>query len=209
MGIVNKVKSLTARATMDAEDVRALLSKDHEEAKALAKQMQEAESAPRRMALLSKLKPALTAHSRAEEKVVYEALLGVRAADESHEIADEGYVEHSLVDELLATLASVPMSGDRWKAHAKVLYELLEHHIEEEESDTFALLGDHFSRDKLETMGAQFKRAKADLLMGGVGTMKATPGRTPVAKRSSQAKRATARKPRRAVAARKKSASKR
>ena len=208
MSIVNKVKSLTARATMNAEDVRALLSKDHEEAKALAKQMQEAESMPRRMALLSKLKPALTAHSRAEEKVVYDALLGVRTADESHELADEGYVEHSLVDELLATLASARMSGDRWKAHAKVLYELLDHHVEEEESDIFALLGDHFSRDQLEAMGAQFKRAKADFLTRpGTGT--SAPTRTPIAKRTTSAKRSAPRTPRRSVAARKKSTSKR
>lgn len=164
MSIVNKVKSLSARATMSEDDVRALLSKDHDEAKALAKEMHEATSATRRKALLGKLKPALTAHSRAEEKVVYDALLRVRTTDSSHEIADEGYVEHSLVDELLTTLASTDASTERWRANAKVLSELLEHHIQEEESDTFALLGDHFSRDKLEEMGAQFKRLEMQFL---------------------------------------------
>lgn len=164
MSIVNKMKALSARATMSADDVRALLAKDHDEAKALAKEMHEANSPSRRMALLGKLKPVLTAHSRAEEKVVYDAMLGVRTADPSHEMADEGFVEHSLVDELLTTLAATDASTDRWRAHAKVLSELLEHHIQEEESDIFALLGDHFDRDKLEEMGAQFQRLELQIL---------------------------------------------
>lgn len=172
MSIVNKMKSLSARATMSEDDVRALLAKDHDEAKALAKEMHEAKSATRRMALLGKLKPALTAHSRAEEKVVYEALLRVRTSDPSHEIADEGYVEHSLVDELLTTLASTDASTERWRASAKVLSELLEHHIQEEESDTFALLGDHFTREKLEEMGAQFKRSELQILEKLIATPK-------------------------------------
>jgi len=164
MSLVNKVKSLGARATMNENDVRALLAKDHEEAKKLAKQMHETASATRRMALLGKLKPALTAHSRAEEKVVYDTLLRVRASDESHELGDEGYVEHSLVDELLLTLSSTRASTERWKATAKVLHEMLEHHIEEEESDIFALLGDHLDRDQLQAMGAQFTRLKSEVL---------------------------------------------
>jgi Hemerythrin HHE cation binding domain len=181
MSIVNKVKSLSARATMTADDVRALLAKDHDEAKALAKEMHEAGSAARRKTLLSKLKPVLTAHSRAEEKVVYDALLRVRASDESHEIADEGYVEHSIVDELLATLASSDASTERWRATAKVLHELLEHHIQEEETDTFALLGDHFDRSKLEELGAQFKRMEMNFLEAEIAAPKrsAAPRRAP------------------------------
>ena len=173
MSLVNKMKSLGARATMNEEDVRALLVKDHEEAKALAKEMHETASAARRMTLLGKLKPALTAHSRVEEKVVYDALLRVRANDESHELGDEGYVEHSLVDELLATLETSDASAERWKATAKVLHELLEHHIQEEESDVFALLGEHYDRDELQAMGVQFQRMKADFLR----TSSATPQR--------------------------------
>ena len=189
MSLVNKMKSLGARATMNEEDVRALLVKDHEEAKALARQMHETSSASRRITLLGKLKPALTAHSRAEEKVVYDALLRVRANDASHELGDEGYVEHSLVDELLSTLATTNASAERWKATAKVLHELLEHHIQEEESDVFALLGDHYDRDELQAMGTQFQRMKAEIL------------RAPGIKRraSTAAKRAPAKGARRAA----------
>jgi hemerythrin-like domain-containing protein len=198
MSLVNKVKSLGAKATMPQEDVRALLVKDHEEAKALAKQMHEAISPARRTALLAKLKPALTAHSRAEEKVVYDALLRVRAKDDSHELGDEGYVEHSLVDELLSTLAATRSSTERWKATAKVLHELLEHHIEEEESDIFAVLGDHFDRDALQAMGSQFKRLKADILRAPKSRKPAAPKRRAAAKsvrRTASRSKRPARKP--------------
>src|SRR4051812_16790949 len=103
MSIVNKVKSLGARAVMGDADVRALLEKDHDEARMLAQQMCDA-SGMRRKALLARLTPVLIAHSRAEERAVYDALLQVRKAQESHTLAQEGYVEHSLVDELLGKL---------------------------------------------------------------------------------------------------------
>lgn len=193
MSLVNKVKSLGARATMPDEDVRALLVKDHEEAKALARQMHETASPTRRMSLLAKLKPALTAHSRAEEKVVYDALLRVRSNDQSHELGDEGYVEHSLIDELLSTLSSASASTERWKATAKVLNELLEHHIQEEESDVFALLGDHYDRSELQALGAQFRRMKADILRTSNAAPKRRAPATPKRAAAKGARRAASR----------------
>jgi hemerythrin-like domain-containing protein len=165
MTIANTVKSLAARATMTQNDVRALLTKDHDDAKALAKQMCESTQSASRKAAFLKLKPALTAHSRAEEKVVYNALLSQRG-EPVHKIANEGFVEHSLVDELLGRLAQGDVSSDMWKAEAKVLRELLEHHIEEEQSDTYAELGEHFDRETLSKMGVQFTLQKAALLKG-------------------------------------------
>jgi hypothetical protein len=202
MSFVNSVKSLSARATMDSEDVRALLMKDHDEAKGIAKQMHEASTAARRTALLAKLKPALTAHSRAEERVVYNALLRVQSDDPSHVLADEGFVEHSLLDELLTTLSSTDAGTDRWKANAKVLHELLEHHVSEEQSDVFAKLGDHFERDKLEAMGAQFLIQKAAVLRvikspgrkpssrGRGGAVSASKATVPKSRKVTAAKRA-------------------
>jgi hypothetical protein len=168
MSIVNKVKSLGARAVMGDSDVRALLEKDHDEARELAQQMCEA-SGQRRLALLGRLKPILTAHSRAEERAVYSALLQVRQ-QEADTLAEEGFVEHSLVDELLAKLAVLQPATDVWIAHAKVLKELLEHHIDEEQTDTFAELGNHFTREELVAMGQRFVREKNAILRGTAST---------------------------------------
>ena len=45
-----------------------------------------------------------------------------------------------------------------WKAHAKVLHELLEHHVKEEEGEMFEELGEHFDEAQREGM-AKMSRA--------------------------------------------------
>lgn len=157
--VTKSLRSMAARATMSEKDVRSLLTKDHEEALDLAKRINETKSASRRMALLEKLKAALTAHSRAEEKQVYEALMALKDKD-SNDIGNEGYVEHHLVDELLDSLHKGDASTPRWEAQAKVLHELLSHHIKEEQSQMYADLGENFDNDQLEAMGRQFLAAK-------------------------------------------------
>jgi len=163
MTVVNKLKSLTARVTMNDQDVRSLLVKDHEEAKELLNQIMDASQASRRMRLFQQLKTALTAHSRAEERAVYNRMLNTKSND-SRELADEGFVEHGIIDGLLAQLSSGGAGETRWLATAKALKELLEHHIDEEQTDTFAELGEHFDSDQLEEMGVAFQRAKAALM---------------------------------------------
>jgi hemerythrin-like domain-containing protein len=163
MSVKTVVRSTVARMTMSEADVRALLHKDHVEALDVAKRMHESKSANIRKALLAKLKPALTAHSRAEEKVVYDALLAVKSK-ESRDYGNEGFVEHSLVDELLKRLAAGDAASDTWQAQAKVLHELLSHHIAEEQRDVFSNLGEHFSSEQLEQMGKKFTTVKAAIL---------------------------------------------
>lgn len=163
MTALNKVKSLAARATMAQDDVRAFLEKDHDEAKDLLEQIFAAAQSSRRMSVLEQLKTALTAHSRAEESVVYDRMLQTKS-DDSHELADEGYVEHRIVDHLLAELSNGDAGSTRWLATAKVLKELVHHHIDEEQTDTFAELGEHFDTDELSAMSTAFLRAKATIL---------------------------------------------
>jgi hypothetical protein len=163
MAVTKTLKALAARATMGDADVRALLTKDHVEALDLAKRMSEAKGAAARKAILKKLKPALAAHSRAEEQAVYNPLLKVRSKD-SNDIGNEGYVEHSLLDELLARLSRGAGASDKWKAEAKVLYEILDHHVSEEQSEMYADLGERFSAEELEQMGLRFTRLKQKYL---------------------------------------------
>jgi len=114
--------------------------------------------------LLERLKKNLTAHSRAEEQVVYDALIRLRAKQDVHVIGEEGYVEHGAVDDLLTRISRLEAGTDLWLAHAKVIREMLEHHISEEQNEIFAQLGDLFSSEELVAMGGQFLRRKARVL---------------------------------------------
>jgi hemerythrin len=164
MTLVDEIKLLLAAPTMNARDVRTLLRQDHEEALKLARDMYESESGEERRALLRQLKPALVVHFRAEEREVYDALLRFRD-EELQGLAYEGYVEHGVVDDLLEKLLkSRKTETDEWKAHAKVLLDFLEHHIDDEER-TYAALEEHFNDDERETLGRRFTAAKARLTM--------------------------------------------
>ena len=147
---------------MNASDVRTLLRRDHDEIIQLARDMCESESGDGRRALLKRLKPALINHSRAEEREVYEPLLEVRDSEDARDIANEGLVEHGLLDELLERLLrSRKTESDEWKAHAKVLLQLIEHHVEQEHKHMFLELEEHFTDVEREEIGRRFVASKA------------------------------------------------
>lgn len=164
MTITNTIKSIGARLTMGDEDVRSLLKNDHDEVKELLAALVGGEQGRSRKQVLDTLKTNLSAHSRAEEQVVYDALIRARAKKDTHVLAEEGYVEHGAVDDLLARISRLSVGTELWQAHAKVIREMLEHHIEEEQNEIFAELGDHFDRETLIAMGQQFLRLKARVL---------------------------------------------
>ena len=79
--------------------------------------------------------------------------------------ADDGDVEHGLCDQLLAELARGKPESQTWKARAKVVLELLDHHIEEEHSEMFPLIGTHFSPEQRKSMGQRFTAQKNEPAM--------------------------------------------
>ena len=165
MTLVDEIKLLLEAPTMNARDIRTLLRLDHDEAVKLARDMYESESGDERRALLRQLKPALLVHSRAEEKEVYDALLKI-AEPELRDAAWQGYVEHGVLDDLLEKLLkSRKTETDEWKAHAKVLLDFLEHHVQEENERMLPALEEHFNDDEREALGRRFTAAKSRLNM--------------------------------------------
>lgn len=172
MSVIESVKTYLGVAGKG--DIRSLLHEDHEEILSLARDMADARTAEKRMSDFHSLKPFLTAHARAEEQVVYVPLTKAKA-QESRDLGNEGFVEHSLVDALLERMSKPGIAAtDGWKAHATVVKELLEHHIKEEESDIFDDLGNHFSDQQRAAMAAEFAQEK-NRLLGMKGHAKQTP----------------------------------
>ena len=165
MDVVEKVRNTLG--TYTENDVRAHLKSDHETIIELAKRIADATTATTRRSLLDQLKPLLTAHSRAEETSVYVRLTQVKSSPDSRLAGNEGAVEHFLADTVLTRMVDTKdASTDMWKAHAKVLHELLEHHIKEEEDQVFEELGEHFSQEQRRAMAAAFLTRKSELMSG-------------------------------------------
>lgn len=163
MDVLEKVRATLG--TYNGTDVRGMLKADHEIILELAEELADATSSPQRRALVARLQPVLVAHSRAEEQAVYVPLTKVAGSPDARMAGSEGAIEHNLADTVLARLVGTEdASTDMWKAHAKVLHELLEHHIKEEERQVFEALGEHFSDQERDAMGVRFADHKEQQL---------------------------------------------
>jgi hemerythrin superfamily protein len=150
----------TAGTGMEEMDILDKLKKEHDEVKALLKQMVESEKAPERTQLLKKVKAALVPHTRAEEKVVYNPVLALKDKDAKVD-GNEGYFEHAHADMALKKLGTIkPASSPEFTAAAKVLKELVEHHVREEEKNIWEDVKDNFDDDERIEMNRQFEAAK-------------------------------------------------
>lgn len=141
-------------------EITQALKTDHRELQKLIKSVNKSEDADERRRLFTEFAELLIKHSKAEEKVVYDALIAT-GEDEEREQGHEGYTEHMLAETLLKKLkaGADPLSPE-WSAEAKVLMELLDHHIEEEEGEIFDTVKEDFELAERKEMGEAFETAK-------------------------------------------------
>lgn len=153
-------KTLTGEQNEAEMDILDTLKQDHEDVAEMLDRLVESDNADERKNLLASIKEALVPHLRAEEKVVYDAVLALRG-NEQKTHGEEGYIEHGLGDKMLASLTKMsnPMSPE-FSAGAKVLKELVEHHVEEEESNIWSDVKDNFSDEQRVEMNQKFLAAK-------------------------------------------------
>src|ERR1700674_4750490 len=125
---------------IDAEstDILDTLKKEHDEVKDLLKNLSDAETPAQRRNLVQKIKAALVPHTKSEEKVVYDAVIALRDKDAQMD-GHEGYLEHEWAAKTLQRMEAITNAASpEHKATGKVLKELVEHHIEEEERNVWA-----------------------------------------------------------------------
>jgi iron-sulfur cluster repair protein YtfE (RIC family) len=133
-----------------------LLRKQHREVEGLFRKAERATGRDERRRLMEQIADRLELHTRIEEDLFYPA---VRALDtkKAREMVDEAFEEHHVVKLVLEQLPRVDPEDERFRAKMTVLKELVEHHVEEEETSMFKLAdkldGDE-RRDLAERMTA-------------------------------------------------------
>ena len=155
-------KALTPQpAAAEDTDNLETLKKEHDEVKDLLEDLEEAEGGEQRSRLVQQIKQALVPHTKAEEKVVYDRVIALRDKDAQTD-GHEGYLEHELASKTLQRLEALGASASaEHVAVAKVLKELVEHHIKEEESNVWSDVKKNFSDEDRKRMNVQFTAAKA------------------------------------------------
>lgn len=77
-------------------------------------------------------------------------------------LVDEAIVEHSGAKDLIAQLSGMSADDEFFDAKVKVLSELIDHHVEEEEDDMFPKVKK--ANVDTETLGAEMAARKAELM---------------------------------------------
>ncbi|MGD9616591.1 MAG: hemerythrin domain-containing protein [Alphaproteobacteria bacterium] len=140
------------------------LHEDHEEVSGLIEQMIKTEDSKERGEIFKEMMSKLLAHSHAEEAVLYKKM-EKSENEKSRTFAYEGENEHQIVEQQLQQMARARnKASEQWTAQASVLKDLIEHHVEEEESTGFRCARSDFDSETLEKMGDQFRKQKEKLL---------------------------------------------
>jgi Hemerythrin HHE cation binding domain len=158
------VKTLSGAKSTAEPDILATLKREHDEVKKLLAALEKEEGAAARRRLVQQIKAALVPHTKAEEKVVYDAVIST--ADEDAEVdGHEGYLEHECATETLKHLEVAEPTSAEHKAAGKVLKELVESHIKEEERNVWRDVREHFDDDARMRMNAEFEAAKRQVTL--------------------------------------------
>jgi hemerythrin superfamily protein len=140
-------------------DILDTLQTEHDEVQELLGRLVDSDSAREQKQLVAKIKRALIPHTKAEEKVVYNAVLALRGKEAKID-GNEGYIEHGLADQTLKKLDRLTTNSPEFQAAAKVLKELVDHHVQEEEKNIWTQVRENFSDAQRDGMNRDFLAAK-------------------------------------------------
>ena len=142
-----------------------LLKKDHETVKDLRSKLEETteRAVQTRKKLLLKIEQELKIHTELEEQIFYPAFRQAGSKDEAV-LAVEAKEEHRAVEALvLPDIKETPPSTVEFAGRVKVLKELLEHHIEEEEGDMFPQAAKLLGKQRLGELGEEMDTLRKSL----------------------------------------------
>ena len=132
-------------------DIYRMLKEDHKNIKELLNETLENDDPSK----FPKIRRELEAHMLGEEKYLYPAV----RKDETFLVL-EGYEEHELGKKLLYELDKLDKDDEHWMPKIKVLQDIIEHHIDEEEKEIFPKAKEILSKEQEQQIMGQIRREK-------------------------------------------------
>lgn len=142
-----------------------LLKEDHRKVKELLAELVQTttRAEKKRRQLLDKIEQELHIHIHIEEEIFYPAFKAAGNAEYS-KVYFEALEEHRSVSELvLPDIRKTTPTSEKFSGRAKVLKELVEHHVNEEEKDMFKKAAKSMSKDELAELGKKMSERKQEL----------------------------------------------
>ena len=144
-----------------------MLKSDHATVKRLLRELNETteRATKERERLVSELEREIKTHAQVEEEVFYPAFKAATEKTDDVDMFYEAAEEHHIVDMVLPALKSANPKSHEFEAKAKVLKDLIEHHIKEEENEMFAAARRVFDEDQLRELGDLMASRKESIQM--------------------------------------------
>ena len=142
-----------------------MLKSDHATIKRLMRELTElGEGAVKQKEqLVARIEQAVKMHAQVEEEVFYPAFKAVSKGTEAEDLFYEAAEEHHIVDMVLPALKAANPKSHEFQAKAKVLKDLLEHHIREEEGEMFTQARGLFEEEQLRQLGDLMQERQASV----------------------------------------------
>ena len=147
-------------------DIREILRRDHQEILSRLDALK-GNSDSDMESRFDEVKRLLRAHTEAEHRTLYHDL------DEEGDAATRSIVysaeaEHDVVEFLMEQMEQMSdKQSERFQANCQVLYELVRHHVQEEEKRMFGHIPTTFDEDDIDRIGDRFSSEETKL--GGLG----------------------------------------
>lgn len=147
------------------KDAIALLKQDHQIVEALLEELASSSdrATRRRGELLEEIETEIKVHAQIEEEIFYPAFKEAVKKTEQ-KLYYEALEEHRAAMFVLKDLLKADAGTPQFPARAKVLKELILHHVEEEEKELFPQAKKSLSREELQELGAQLSERKSELM---------------------------------------------
>jgi hemerythrin superfamily protein len=145
--------------TDDEMNIQDIIRMDHQKVNMLFMQIEGTDDPQKIQEYFGQIYKDLTAHSEAEEEVVYPAVRSFYGEHDTQELYDE----QAQMKRILESLKSMSPAAPEFKAQIKQLKEMVMDHVRQEESTMFEAIRNNCSDEQKEQLVTQFKTVKSKI----------------------------------------------
>jgi hemerythrin superfamily protein len=151
-----KKQSVGLKSDSKSGEITSLILRDHKPIKELILILKDPEvSFSKKQPAFSEFEQVLTHHAKAEEESLY---VHLKHEDDLRIEGLEGDTEHAIAMQLIEEIKDSRDDEDTWMAKVKVLAEIVDHHVKEEEKSVLKQVKKEFSNDMRVEIGEMYSK---------------------------------------------------
>jgi hemerythrin superfamily protein len=150
------MKATKSSKSKKSDDIISLILKDHEPIKKLLLILKDPDATlAKKRPAYAKFESVLSNHAKAEEESLY---VHMKKEEDLRVEGLEGDTEHALADLLMKQISEIKNDDDTWMAKVKVLAEVVDHHVKEEEKEVLKQVRKDFDQDERIEIGIEYSQ---------------------------------------------------